>query len=176
MNSELERLLSEPEAAAAERARTSFDRVASPFQHRLVLYGAGNLGRKTLAGLRSLGFEPLAFSDGNSALWGSSVDGVEVLPPPEAARLFGDTAVFVITIWGGAPEPLAFRKKALEDLGARTVVSFGDLYWKYPAVFLPHYAFDLPERVLQARADVAKASTLWGDDASRAEFLAQVRW
>ena len=69
MNEELTALLAEPEAAAVERARVAFDELAGPFADRLVLYGAGNLGRKTLAGIRSLGIEPLAFSDGNSALW-----------------------------------------------------------------------------------------------------------
>jgi len=176
MYGELTRLLSEPESDAAERARVSFDQLAGPDGHRLVLYGAGNLGRKTVTGLRSIGIEPLAFSDGNPALWGTVVDGVAVLSPEDAVKRFGESSVFVITIWGGAPEPLAVRKHALERIGARTVLSFGYLYWKYPSAFLPHYAFDLPQRLLQQRAAVANAFSLWNDDASRAEYVAQVRW
>ncbi len=174
--SELTRLLSEPEAAAAERARNAFDSLAGSARERLVLYGAGNLGRKTVAGLRSIGIEPLVFSDGNPALWGSTVEGLAVISPDEAVKRFGDSAAFVITIWGGAPEPLAERKRALEQRGARTVMSFGYLYWKYPAAFLPHYAFDLPQRLLEQRDSVARAFDLWSDDASRAEYVAQVRW
>jgi FkbM family methyltransferase len=174
---ELTSLLSETESAAAERARDSFDTLAGPARDRLVLYGAGNLGRKTVAGLRSVGIEPLAFSDGNAALWGSTVDGVAVMAPEDAVKRYGDNAAFIITIWGGAGlEPLADRKRTLEELGARTVFSFGYLYWKYPAAFLPHYAFDLPERLLQQRDAVERAFSLWSDDASRAEYVAQVRW
>ena len=176
MKDELTALLAESESAAIERARVAFDQFAGPGADRLVLYGAGNLGRKTLAGLRSLGIQPLAFSDGNAALWGTNIDGVAVLPPSDAVERFGETAAFVITIWGGAPEPLAIRKRVLEDLGARKVLSFGYLFWKYPATFLPHYAFDLPHHVLHQREAVARAFALWSDDASRAEYLAQVRW
>ena len=95
LRDDLSTLLGESETSAAERARTAFDEVAGPFQKRLVLYGAGNLGRKTLGGLRSIGLEPLAFSDGNSALWDSQIDGVQVLSPTDAIRRFGDSAVFV---------------------------------------------------------------------------------
>jgi FkbM family methyltransferase len=176
VSAELRVLLAEPDDAAADRARTAFDRLAAPFQTRLVLYGAGNLGRKTLTGLRSLGLEPLAFSDGNPQLWGSTVDGLPVLEPAEAAKRFGQDTAFVITIWGGAPEPLAQRKRALELLGASHVMSFGYLYWKYPETFLPHYAFDLPQSLLRRREDVLRAFELWSDDASRSEYVAQVRW
>jgi FkbM family methyltransferase len=176
LSRELDHLLSEPEPSAVERARSTFDQLAGDLSNRLVLYGAGNLGRKTLAGLRSLGITPLAFSDGNSSLWGTTVDGVTVLSPNEAAVRFGNDAVFLITIWGGAPEPFADRKRALELLGARTVTTFGHLYWKYPATFLPHYAFDLPHRVLQQRDAVRRTFELWSDDESRHEYVAQVRW
>jgi FkbM family methyltransferase len=173
---ELETLLSESAGAAAERAAKAFDELAAPFQDRIVLYGAGNLGRKTVQGLRSIGIEPLAFSDGNPALWGSRIEGLDVMSPPDAIARFGENAAFVISIWGGALEPFGQRKRVLEDLGAKRVVSFGYLYWKYPQAFLPHYAFDLPQRVLERRDEVVRAFDLWSDDASRTEYVAQVRW
>jgi FkbM family methyltransferase len=173
---ELAALLAESEEAAARRAERMFDDLAGPLAHRLVLYGAGNLGRKTLRGLRELGIEPLAFSDANPKLWDADVDGLRVLSPTDAVAAFGDVAVFVITIWGGAPEPLAVRRQFLMGLGARVVVSFGYLYWKYPGTFLPHYAFDLPQKVLRQRDAIVRAFSLWADDPSRAEYVAQIRW
>jgi len=175
-DADLTALLAESEASATERAQRTFDELAGTLAARLVLYGAGNLGVRTLRGLRSLGIEPLAFSDRNPALWGRDIEGLRVLSPGAAAAQFGDSAVFLITIWGGAPEPLADRRRFLEDLGARTVMSFGYLYWKYPATFLPHYAFDLPQRLLDRRDEVVRAFSLWADDASRAEYVAQIRW
>ena len=54
---------------------------------------------KALAGLRSVGIEPLAFVDNNPALWGRFMDGMKVLQPAEAVRDFGNAAVFVVTLW-----------------------------------------------------------------------------
>ena len=67
---ELEFLLSEDIATAKRREQSAFDVMAAPFNNSLVLFGAGNLGRKTLRGLRSAGIEPLGFADNNPALWG----------------------------------------------------------------------------------------------------------
>ena len=72
-----------------------------PFANTLVLFGAGGIGRKTLAGLRALGIEPLAFADNNPALWGKRVNGLQVLSPQEASARYRKTAVFVVTIWSG---------------------------------------------------------------------------
>ena len=108
---ELERLLSEGVERAAERERTSFQQCTEPFQASLVLFGAGGLGRRTLAGLRRLHMEPLAFADNNPRLWGTTVDGVAVLAPAEAARRYAATAAFVITIWSGqATDRMADRQ------------------------------------------------------------------
>ena len=41
----------------------------------------------------------LAWSDNAPASWGTEVDGLPVLSPPEAAARYGKTAAFVVTIW-----------------------------------------------------------------------------
>jgi FkbM family methyltransferase len=173
---ELVALLAETEEAAANRAAQAFDQLTGALGSRLVLYGAGNLGRRTLRGLRALGIEPLAFSDINRELWGTEIDGLRVVSPNDAAQEFGDSSAFIITIWGGAPEPFSERRQFLSGLGAGKVLSFGYLYWKYPETFLPHYALDLPQKLLAQRDDVLRAFSLWADDASRAEYVAQIRW
>jgi hypothetical protein len=50
------------------------------------------------------------------------------------------------------------------------------MFWKFPKTFLPHYSLDLPHKVLLAADKVRAAFDLWHDDASRAEYVAQVRW
>jgi FkbM family methyltransferase len=170
-------LLAEPLDDARTRESTTFDRLAEPFGARLVLFGAGNLGRKALAGLRALGTEPLAFTDNNPALHGRTVEGLPVLPPQEAAHRFGASATFVVTIWlGEGHDHMAERIRQLTDLGCVRVVPFNSLFWKHAPAFLPHYALDLPHRVLLQREAVAEAFALFQDPASRAEFLAQLRW
>lgn len=177
LRAELHRLLSESPAAARARERSTFDRAMRPFGTRLVLSGAGNLGRKALAALRADGIEPLAFIDNNPALWGTSIAGIDVLAPAEGVRRYGDSATFCVTIWRGeGTDTMAQRRRPLLDAGCLNVIDFGALFWKYAERLLPHYSLDLPHRVLAAAEDVRKAFDLWHDDASRAEYVAQVRW
>src|SRR5438128_2149246 len=99
LEASLQELLSEDVASAKKREQTMFDEQSAPFSERLVLFGAGGLGRKTLAGLRQVGIEPLAFADNNALLWGREVEGVRVLSPQVAAQEFADRATFVVSIW-----------------------------------------------------------------------------
>jgi len=173
----LEELFAEGEAGATARERSAFDLLSGASKDLLVLFGAGNLGRKTLAGLRKFGIEPLAFVDNDARMWNTFVEGIEVLSPAEGARRHGNQATFVITIWRGeALDPMAERESQLRSLGCRYVVTFQPLFWKHAEAFLPHYAIDLPHRVHQEADDVRRAGRLWSDDASRSEYLAQLRW
>lgn len=174
---ELRKILNEDFGSIIEREKSSFDELTSPFNSSLVLFGAGGLGQKTLAGLRLKGIEPLAFSDNNPSLWGSTIDGIPVLSPESAAKRFGDKAAFVVTIWrAGGEHRYVNTRKQLLDLHCTKVVSFGFLYWKFDDVFLPYYALGLPH-TLRSQSDlIERAFDLWHDDASRSEYLSQLRF
>ena len=130
-----------------------------------------------MAGLRRVGVEPLAFADNDPAVWGTEIDGVQVISPGDAAEKYGRQAVFVITIWGGRPsDVMAERRQQLLDLGCQTVVTFAPLFWKHADEFVPHYAFDLPHRTVDQADAIRGAFSLWADDESRREFIAQLRW
>ena len=177
LRAELKELLSESVAAARERERSTFERAVAPFGYRLVLSGAGNLGRKVLAALRAVGIEPIAFVDNNSKLWDGSIDGLAVYSHAEGARRFGKSATFCVTIWRGeGTDTMAERLQPLLDLGCANVIDFGSLVWRYSEALLPHYSLDLPHKVLLAADKVRAAFDLWHDEASRAEYVAQVRW
>jgi len=173
----LERLLAEsvPDAMARESSR--YRDLAGDPSRPVVLLGSGGLGRRTLSGLRAIGREVVAFTDNSPSRWGSEVDGVPVISPDDAARRYGESAVFVVSIWraeGG------FRTSALVDelraRGCRRVARIGELYWAHPSQFLPYFGIDLPSRVL-ARADAVRdALSMFDEPASRAEFVEQVRW
>src|SRR5260221_596165 len=64
----------------------------------------------------------------------------------------------------------------LRALGCNVVCSFPALFWKYPDTLLPYYLQDLPSRLLDDRAEVRSTFELWADEASRAEYVAQVRF
>jgi FkbM family methyltransferase len=159
------------------REREIFDELTRPFGARIVLYGAGNLGRKTLAGLRQVGVVPLAFADGNPSLWGKRVDGLPVLPPEEAAHAYGASAVFVVTVWSpGNDRRFTTVKEGLTALGCTCVVWFVSLFWKYSEIFLPHYRINLPHRISDAAPGLRHVYEFWADDTSRREFLSQLEW
>ncbi len=174
MSKKLDELLAEPVEAAKEREAITFEKVVAG--RPLVLFGAGRLGRRTLAGARAVGLEPVAFCDNNTALWGCEIAGLPVLSLPQAVAKLGKSAAFVITIWGGNPnDRMVDRERQLREAGCRTVLHFGLLYWRYPALF-PHYAANSAHLVLQQIDEVQACAQLWADDASRREYLAQVRW
>jgi len=174
---ELEALLSEGAEGAREREASVTAALGDLNAAGIVLFGAGNLGQRTLTGLRRFGIDPLCFVDNNQSLWGKDLNGIPVLSPPEGVALYGDRATFVVTIWrAGGSDRMAARMAQLLQLGCKTVVPFLPLYWKYSDALLPHYMHDLPHRV-HAQADrVRQALRLMADDASRREYLAQMRF
>ncbi|MEH2386624.1 MAG: FkbM family methyltransferase [Nostoc sp.] len=177
LNEQLENLLSEELDSVIKREQESFDKLAEPFEKSIVLFGSGQLGRKTLAGLRKLGIEPLAFADNNPELWHKSIDNLLVLSPKEAADRFGDKAVFVVTIWRAcSTHRLAQTREQLQGLNCLKVVSCAFLFWKYPETFLPHYCLDLPHKVFSETENIKKAFYILSDERSQYEYLAQLRW
>ena len=157
------------------RASYLFDSLAAPFQQTMVLFGAGNNGRKTLAFLRQIGLEPLAFADNKKDLWFTQIDGLTVLPPLLAAEKYGDLAVFIVTIFNFTTRFSDVRAQLL-GLGCRRVVSFAHLAWKYPQNFLPYYCLDVPGYIQDQVEQIQKAFSLLEDEPSRREFLAQLQW
>jgi FkbM family methyltransferase len=171
----LEELLAEGESSAAQREREAFDRAAHPFAGRIVIYGAGALGQRTLNGLRANGLDALAFADRNPAAWSRNIGGLRVLSPEDAAREFGFDAAFVVAVWNPAASGgMSAIAAGLSALGCRRVVPFVWLYWKFPGTFLPHYLWDQPSRVLRSASDVRKAYAIFDGPRSQAEFVRQV--
>lgn len=173
---ELEQLLAEGVSGARNREETSFAAIANDGQHRLILFGAGNLGRRTLHGLRGIGIEPVCFLDNDSRRWGTCIEDLEVFSPQEAVQRFPDSVVLV-TIWGAfGKDRMGARIQTLQRLGFAHVQSFVPLYWKFPEFFLPHYSIDLPHRVHESAHEVQRAFKLMSDEQSRSEFVAQLRF
>src|SRR5437879_2601667 len=65
----------------------------------VVLFGAGYLGRHVRADMDSLPLTPVAFVDNNSAIWGSEIEGLEVVSPDDAVERFGQNVVWLITVY-----------------------------------------------------------------------------
>lgn len=171
---ELDALLAVDAGSIRAFERHEFDRCSQG--RPLVLMGAGGLGRMALAGLRRHGVEPLAFADNAASNQRNDIEGIPVLSPEAAAREFRRRAAFVVTIWGAnRPHRFAHSRMQLQQLGCDVVCPFPPLFWKYAETFLPYYLQDLPSKLVEARTDISHAFDLWEDDASRSEYLAQLR-
>ena len=172
---ELDRILSEPLSSVRERENSAFDKLLAGCGNCLVVFGAGNLGRKVLQCVRSIGVEPLAFADNSQSKWGSSIDGVPVLSPKDAAVQYGASALFLVAIWSLGHFYRDSRAQ-LERLGCTHVESTASLRWKFADQLLPDFCQDLPHKLYEQAGEVRKAASLWADDFSRREYLNHVKW
>lgn len=172
---QLEELLGEDVEQAVRREKGALATALASDAPHVVLFGAGSIGRRSLAALRNLRIEPLAFADNNQSLWSKKIDGVIVISPAEATKAFGQTATFIVTIWSPGAG-CAKAQSQLRDAGCKNVASFIPLFWKDPEPFGSTYGIGFPHKVLQERSLVQEALSVWADATSREEYVAQVRF
>lgn len=174
---EIDHLLAEGVDGARDRESSAFDRAVGPGPHEFVLFGAGNLGRRTLECLRRTGITPLCFIDNDSSKWGKTLDGISIMSPLEGIKHYNDRAVFIVTIWRGeGVERMRDRIAQLRHLGCSAVIPFLSFYWKHAKTLLPHYALDLPHLVHLQSDNVREAFRLLSDDNSRREYISELRF
>jgi FkbM family methyltransferase len=175
ISSQIDELLAsfqtETRQALLQREQSTFDGLAGPFSTTLVLFGAGQLGRFTLAGLRKAGIEPLAFADNNPRLHGRQIDGLEVLSPIDAAQKYNRSAAFIVTVYSGTPV-----RKQLSDLGCEYISPIAPLFWKHSSLFVPHSGIDLPHSLIDQTEQIRAGYAVLADDLSRRNFYDQLRW
>jgi FkbM family methyltransferase len=177
LEQELGELLSESIPTAVQREAAAYEEAAGSPARPIVLFGGGGLGRRTLAGLRKAGREPVAFADNGPALWGKQIEGVPVLAPAEAAQRYGREAIFIVTIWrAGGPHRFDRTESQLRQLGCTRVVPAVLLFWRYPQFFLDYYCLGLPSRLLEQRGLVHRIFLALADEPSRREYVSQIRW
>ena len=170
----LQRISSESVAEVKLRENTVLDRLLARFDRRCVIFGAGTMGQRAVSALNSMGIHPLSFADNSPILWGKSINGIPVLSPEDAAELFGEDAVFFIAIRN---ENHWFREtfNQLLQLGCEHVSSSEPIAWRFPDKFPSFLLYDLPHRLYAHAEDVAHAATLWADEESIAEYVAQIQ-
>ncbi len=166
---DLDTLLGTDWRRAAERRRADIaGRIAG--RTKVVLFGAGNLGRQTRRDMEGLPFTPLAFVDNNSSLWGSEVDGLAVLSPDAAASRHGRDALWIVTVYTNS--------RVIEQCRGLGVpwVTCAELSWVLPVPHPPSLVFGSPERLAESAREIGAAASIWADAESEAEYRSQVRW
>lgn len=170
----LAELLQEPIQSVVRRERDTLEDSLRSRNNRVVLFGSGNLGCKAVAALREIGITPLAFSDNNLKRWGTSLESIPVLPPREAAALYGKDAVFLVTIWNEF-HWFCETKQQLISYGCDAVIPYSSLHWRFPETFLPCLLNDLPSKLFRESDQILMAAEIWADSVSRDLFEANIR-
>src|SRR3984893_15743819 len=122
--------------------------------HSLILFGAGELGRRTLENLRRIGIQPVAFADNNAALNGTTLHGIPILLPKDARTRFRDS-LWVIAVYTNAPV-----WKQLDALGVASI-TFAELSWCYADELLPWLGLELQNKIFAGQEGVRAAFALW---------------
>jgi FkbM family methyltransferase len=144
--------------------------------NRVVLFGAGTLGRRARKLLQECGADVLAFSDNDTSRWGSTIDGCAVISPEEAASRYGKSAVFLVTIWNDH-HWFGETHTQLTRLGCTSVSTYAPLFWRYGDSFMTLLLLnEPPHQVYLAAESVLRAETLWFDEESLSNYRANIRW
>ncbi|HEC73618.1 MAG TPA: FkbM family methyltransferase [Methylophaga aminisulfidivorans] len=106
---------------------------------QVVLYGAGSAGRELVECLKIFNIAIVAFSDSNTSLYGSELEGVPILSLDEVMAKFPD-AIFVIS-------SNQFRQEirlSLKDKGIKRIAYIKDKHqlFSYLQLYKWHYDFD----------------------------------
>ena len=173
----LDQLLDEDVSLVQKRSENYFSLSEEKIKNNgLILYGCGGFGKKVLKGLRKIGIEPIGFVESNQKLWGTFVDGLCIMSPEEAVKKYPD-AVFMLTIWSDVNgHPFGDVNSKLHSYGKVNLISFFYLFWKYPDVFLPYFSIDLPIKTIRDADLIKKCFSLFSDEISKREFVAQIKW
>ncbi|MFZ0305779.1 MAG: FkbM family methyltransferase [Terracidiphilus sp.] len=171
----LREMLQEPIDAVKHRERCTLDALLALRDNRVVLFGAGGLGKRAITQLKSIGIVPLAITDNRQSLWGEVLDGLAILSPTDAAARFGANASFLITIWN---EFHYFNETAeqLRQLGCTQVLPYTYLHWRFPEEFLPCLLNDFPHKLYEDRERVLHVETMWADTESADLYRANIRF
>ena len=158
------------------REQTALEELLALRQRRVVLVGAGTLGKRAHSLLGEIGCQVLAFTDNNAAIWGARIDDTPVLPPAQAASLYGESALFLVTIWNDR-HWFAETHAQLRGLGCTLISTYAPLFWRFPGSFLQLLLLNEPPHRVYLDADsVLRAEKLWADQDSLQVFRANIRW
>src|SRR4051812_11423739 len=104
----------------------------------IIIFGAGNLGKKIAAFLIAENKNLIAFADNNPKAWGSEFSNIKIHNPKDFAPELLKDAAWVVAIWSPG-HAFASTKKQLESLGVANIFHAVALLQLFPDKLLPHY-------------------------------------
>lgn len=133
-------------------------------QNPVVIYGAAKMGRLFYKNLSERGIPVKAFADGNPALWGSSIEGVQIVSPEGLRALYYNSPVLVASL---LHESEIYHR--LLEMGLPLVYPLCFLNFNYPDIFASPLYFNKFHSLFEesAQLGISEAGRLWADKESR---------
>jgi FkbM family methyltransferase len=141
----------------------------------IVVYGAGELGRRVTGVLIEDGTRPVVILDLDSRLWGTSVAGVPVASPRAVGDFVSGGFASVVAVWNPNGHRYAETAEMLEALGSVSTVPFHLVGSRLPGI-CPHFCHADPSTIEGALARIKTAYALLYDEASRVTFRQEIAW
>lgn len=126
---------------------------------KVIIFGAGQDGRKTKLLLEKMKMSPAFFTDNDKKLWGNKIDGTEVIPPKELIYQYRDYVVLI----GSAKYGDIFFKQLLSYWFPQKNIFYSpygvlraDLGWQY--FDLPYFSHDAQEVFVDCGCHIGESS------------------
>ena len=136
----------------------------------ILLLGCGHFGQTTRARLQSSGTEIAGFVDNDPRKWGGTCAGLPVMSLQMAVERYGTNVPIVNCVYTGRSMEVDLKRRGYN------ILPYSTLAFSRPDVLIPHGSMDNPAKLAAHRSKILEASALWSDDASREEYLAQIRF
>ncbi|MBY0292313.1 MAG: FkbM family methyltransferase [Alphaproteobacteria bacterium] len=170
----IEELLSEDPTQATLRSIKYFDSRV-PDLNKVVLFGAGNIGRMILKKMRHAGIEPLAFVDETPSKISTFIEGLEIISLETAYHRYGSDLTAIITILNPNHDYIATERMLKEKFGMNAI-SFLACVWKFPDSFKSLQFMVAPDLTLSQGEQLLTLSDGLADDQSRLELEKHIRF
>lgn len=140
----------------------------------VVIFGAGQLGKKISTHLQKQHIQIFCFADNNKNKVGNVLNGIPIFSLDEAAEKF-QKSICIIAIWN----PLYHYDVIIKQLNENkftNIVHAAQVMQLYSDELLPHYHFQSPKFYFDNKNLIIKAYSLLNDNESRKQYLEQLKY
>lgn len=139
----------------------------------IIIFGAGNLGKKIANFLVAENKNVIAFADNNPKAWGSEFSNVKIVNPKDFTSEQLKNAAWIVAIWSPG-HAFSTTKKQLQSLGVANIFHAVALLQLFPGKLLPHYHFQTPDYFQQHKNEINEVYESLADEESKKQYLAHL--
>jgi FkbM family methyltransferase len=139
----------------------------------IIIFGAGNLGKKIANFLVSENKNVIAFADNNPKSWGSQFSNIKIVNPEDFTSDQLNNAAWIVAIWSPG-HAFSTTKRQLQSLGVANIFHAVALLQLFPDQLLPHYHFQTPTYFGKHKNEIKEVYESLADEESKKQYLAHL--